>query len=131
MSHRNLSLAQHLKNGQLPMFMTAGEILKHTDLGDASVLSTTPVGQKKAQFRVDEEKSTLEYKLREAKVKEMGPHGPQMSLHEDIAKNGVKEPLLIYDRHRGQIPMLWNGHHRLASAKASRPNDFLPLEHIN
>jgi hypothetical protein len=48
-------------------------------------------------------------------------------MYESIKKIGVQEPVTIV--HRKRAPVLWEGHHRIASAMDVNPNMLIPVEH--
>jgi len=143
-SGRNLSLAQHLAAGQLPMFMTANEIKEHLTLHDVGYpdfpvplahqmdefkkYDRREVSDPKTEGQKTAETSMLSGKSHESKEWLDGEEG-DLSLDEDIAKNGVRTPMTVLSNRPGS-PMLYNGHHRLASMLEHRPNELINLEHL-
>lgn len=125
MSSRNLSLSQHLQAGQLPMFLTPREIVKHYDLGDVplyvpDVPHTKRLGDPKSPERIDAEETTLRKKNLEAE---------RSGLAADIEHHGVKEAVAIGYNSR-YAPMLEEGHHRVAAALDYHPDTPIPVNHI-
>ena len=118
MSTRNLSLAQHLAAGQLPMFMTAHEIMTHYQPHEE-------------EFQNGEDESALwKRKLKESKT--VGPKETK-SRYQRFKEEGVKNPIEIgfpayLDRGEGAI---YEGHHRVASMVKIDPNKLLPVEYKN
>ena len=124
MSNRNLSLAQHLAAGQLPMFMTGKEIQKHYQIGDYEhhVDDTTGRFETDKQVWDRKEKTAHSYNY-----KENGAHdfNPKESLAQDILKHGVKTPVQITEE--GKI---FEGHHRTAVMAKNNPKGLVPLQHL-
>jgi hypothetical protein len=118
MSNRNLSLQQHLDAGQLPMFMTGGEIQKHYQVGDYEHSH----GETDADVWKRKEESAHLYNYDE--VGRMVPVAQDKSLAADILKNGVKKPVAIHADGR-----LAEGHHRTAVMAKNNPNGLVPLSH--
>lgn len=112
MSARNLSLQQHLDAGQLPMFMTSTEIRNN--------------------FAVDEDKykpgdtddsNVWKRALKESKTKYPGE---KTSRYQEFKQNGVQTPIEL-GKVQGE-PMIYDGHHRIASMEKIDPNRLLPVE---
>lgn len=126
----NKRLAAELASGQLPMFLTPNEIRQHVTLGDAysefdnssdaKEYDRRSIGAPKTKLQADTEDRLLAQKASDNKIE---------GLDKSVASEGVKTPLTILSN-RSQSPMLWNGHHRLAAALDSRPDQLIPLEHI-
>lgn len=108
--------------GNRPMFMTASEIVRLSNLGDAGYRSEAPLERPKTERQKSREQNLLTKKLKESKTgTTLSSHskrehqdgwtiedGKEMrvselpSLHESIAKEGFK----------GSFPLLWNRHKR-------------------
>lgn len=112
---------------QLPMFMTARDIKETHEPNDRKPGEVSP-------------SRIWNRKLRESKdtkdtggIPIKGANGAyeQVSLHEHIARTGVSQAVSIQDPQgaAGQKPLVFDGHHRVASAADSRPNDLIPVVH--
>jgi len=111
MSHRNLSLVQHLQAGQLPMFMTAPEIKEHF----------TPHEDEYEQY---EEPHTLwERKLGESKET---PYKNGKSRYTVFKEEGVKNPVDL----RHDTAEIYNGHHRIASMEKIDPKRLMAVNFV-
>jgi len=119
MSSRNLSLAQHLKAGQLPMFLTGGEIQKHYKIGDYE----QHVGETKKEFWNRKEENAHRYTKNE--VGFPIPVSEDKSLAADILKHGVKKPVVLYPNKK-----IAEGHHRTAVMAKGNPKGLVPVEHL-
>jgi len=62
------TLKNDLVEGNRPMFMTAGEIVKHANLGDAGMRNETWIGDEKSPSQVNKEKYVMFKKLKESKT---------------------------------------------------------------
>lgn len=62
------TLKQELVEGNRPMFMTAGEVVKHANLSDAGFWNSTWVGDDKPESQVNKEKYVMSKKLKESKT---------------------------------------------------------------
>jgi len=62
------SLKQELVEGNRPMFMTAGEVVKNANLADAGMYNHTWLGDDKPESQVNKEKYVMEKKLKESKT---------------------------------------------------------------
>lgn len=145
---------QKLSQGNLPLFMTPTDIVKHVNLVDSGY-ERTGLGNKDLEQRLAEE-DTLNYKLQEAKKPHTvyNAHGEHTagdivldqdstsnnivyrdieentpSLYESLVSEGMKTPLSIDIDHRfGPRRMnLVNGHHRLAALRNLNPDQFLNI----
>ena len=124
MSNRNLSLAQHLAAGQLPMFMTGNEIKEHYKIGDYEhhISDTTKALETDVEVWDRKEKSAHKYNY-----KDNGAHdfNPKTSLAQDILKEGVKNPVEIHEDGR-----IAEGHHRIAVMAKNNPKGLIPIKHL-
>jgi hypothetical protein len=91
---------------QLSMFEEAGDLVRHTKLGDQNGGS----------------KSTLMHrKYRDAQ---------RSGLAESVARKGVQEPVrLEWSAAERRKPWLIDGHRRVASALAQGPHTLVPVTH--
>lgn len=62
------TLKKELVEGNRPMFMTAGEIVKHANLADAGMYNNTWLGDDKPESQVNKEKYVMSKKLKESKT---------------------------------------------------------------
>ena len=62
------TLGQELVEGNRPIFMTAGEVVKHANLGDAGMRNETWIGDSNPQTQVNKEKYVMSKKLKESKT---------------------------------------------------------------
>jgi hypothetical protein len=100
---------------QLPMFMSANEILNTHTLGDQDV--------EHHESRED----VLTRKLDEAYEDDHGLYDGDLA--SDIRKNGVEKPLDLYREADGEN-ILHDGHHRLAVQYDWNPDDVsIPVTH--
>jgi hypothetical protein len=103
-------LKQELVEGNRPMFMTAGEVVKHANLADAGMYNQNYIGDEKPQSQVNKEKYVMARKLKESKTGTLRNshtrkehqsgwaihNGEEVrssslpSLHENISKEGFK-----------------------------------------
>jgi hypothetical protein len=117
MSSKNLSLAQHLAGGQLPMFMSAKEIMTHYEPHEE-------------EYHSGEDTSQLwDRKLRESKET---PYKGSTRF-KTFKEEGVKHPIEIgfpayLDRGEGAI---YEGHHRVASMNKIDSNRMLPVSYLD
>ena len=132
------TLGQELVKGNRPMFMTAGEVVKHANLGDAGMRNETWIGDSKPQTQVNKEKYVMSKKLKESKTgtlrnshtrKEYQSgwaihNGEQVrssslpSLHENISQEGFK----------GSFPLL---EEKAALSKLGSNNRPITLRSLN
>ena len=124
MTYKNLSTA--LFHGQLPMFMTAGEIKKHYRPYEGDYLDpedTSHGGE-------ETESELWDRKLRQSSLDKPQFLVEGKTLRAHIKEHGVQEPVELdvrsadYPESRSQV---LSGHHRIASAAADRPNDLIPV----
>ena len=101
---------------QLSMFMKPGEIIdKHA----IHYYENTRAEKDMPEHEATD--ATWSRKLRESK---------KSGLFKDVKARGVQKPVEImhgdYDYPEGYV---YEGHHRIAAANATRPNDFIPVTH--
>lgn len=115
------NLGKELAEGNRPMFMTAGEIVKHINLNDSSQRHSTVFGEDKEAWLKDRDKTTLRRKLRQSRSSpDSKLHGA--GLHESIKNKGFKGRFTIVDYgHEGRF---FEGHHRLATQRNLNPKQF-------
>lgn len=135
MSRRNLSLAQHLATGQLPMFMTGKEIQEHINPwpGDRETRSTNepdPDEWSGKKQRPETNKELWERKYDESLTNEDSggaEHDKKYSnLAEDIAHRGFKAPRIPINFDSKEV---LGGHHRIAVGAEEHPDYLFPVEH--
>lgn len=119
----HLSLAQHLQNGQLPMFMTAAEIQQHY----------SPWG---GDVHDEETDSDVWNRKHDESISHMDDGGPVHdekydNLAHDIAHRGFENPVIpLQDKNtEGGTPQVLGGHHRIAVAANEHPDYMFPIEH--
>ena len=145
-----MPIQEALAKGNLPMFMTPTEIQQHLTLGDAQGVSNDyfnrPVDRSKETLSADDKRA--EAQLIERKADEAAKSGKEgitlfdsrdqidgpaegPSLYDDIAAEGVQSPVNVGHQNMGQGPVvsLLDGHHRVASAAETRPNDLIQVQH--
>jgi len=144
-------LGEEIRQGNLPMVMTAPEIIKHYDLGDAPY-PPSKTSEGKTTERRAEEKKLMARKLRESKTgAEYNSHYPKdpsnstPTLHESIANKGYvpdanpRENIRISagdfygmtgNMSNAQLPRVMDGHHRLAALRNLHPKQFLPINYF-
>jgi hypothetical protein len=116
---------------QLPMFMTANEIRHNYRALDLDREWDNLKGSEETDDEV------FARKLDESKKKERtGYHetGPEEygSLHDSIAELGVHNPVsLSLSSSQWVKPQVLGGHHRIASMQDTRPNDYMPVVHVD
>jgi hypothetical protein len=119
-AHDHLNRQQFV---QLPMLMMARELAHHYHPAD---------------LLADETPHDLWHaKIGEAMEDDSGHpvahrSSGQGSLYESIRTHGVIRPVAVQDPQsapRGEKPLLWNGHHRVAVAHHLNPRSLLPVEH--
>lgn len=121
---RNLSLQQHLDAGQLPMFMTGGEIQKHYKIGDYEHnVNRDGTDETDAEVWKRKEESAHLYNYDRLKGHNFSPAKGE-DLASDILKNGVHTPVAIHEDGR-----IAEGHHRTAVMAKHNPKGLIPLEH--
>jgi len=115
------NLGKELAEGNRPMFMTAGEIVKHISLNDSNTLVGVSYGEEKSPDLKSRDNNTLRKKLRQSKSStDSNAHGA--GLHESIKTQGFKGRFNITDYgHEGR---LFEGHHRLAAQRNLNPKQF-------
>jgi hypothetical protein len=137
MSARNLSLAQHLAAGQLPMFMTGKEIQTHLHPfhGDREGVATDKPDPEEwggKELRPETNKEVWERKYDESVTNaDMGgaEHGDKYSnLAQDIAHEGFKSPRIPVNLDRQEV---LGGHHRVAVGAEEHPNHLFPVVHYD
>lgn len=127
------NLSEALFHGQLPMFMTAGEIKKHyqPSFGDREET------EDENGWRAEHPTEVLDRKARESR--EYGSAELDGDYHstlaESIARRGVENPISLQFRATAikeniGRPQVLGGHHRVAIAAENHPNDLLPVEHF-
>jgi hypothetical protein len=122
------NLGKELAEGNRPMFMTAGEIVKHINLNDSSQRYGTVFGEDKEAWLKDRDQNTLRRKLRQSRSSaNSDTHGA--GLHESIKTQGFKGRFNIVDYgHEGR---LFEGHHRLAAQRNLNPKQFNSIIWVN
>ena len=115
------NLGKELAEGNRPMFMTAGEIVKHINLNDSSQRYGVNFGEDKSPDLKSRDKTTMRRKLRQSRSSaDSNVHGA--GLHESIKTQGFKGRFNIIDHgHEGR---LFEGHHRLAAQRNLNPKQF-------
>ena len=132
---RNLSLAQHLAAGQLPMFMTGKEIQEHIMPfpGDRQRVSTEekdPEEWRGRKRRPETNKELWDRKYDEA-LTHQDDDGAEHSdkydnLAHDIAHRGFKSPTIPINFDSKEV---LGGHHRVAVGAEEHPNHLFPVVH--
>jgi len=130
---------------QLPMFMSAREIMKtYRPLeGDREVVWPGERGKRSLYWHPQkvETSADLYERKRQESLDRSGSAGT-MSLYDDIADNGPENPVSL--QLKGAVepgtmesgpsmdrrPQVLGGHHRLAVMAAERPDDLMPVEHF-
>lgn len=128
-------LRDNIERGQLPMFMTPNEILatyKPANYDRKFNHFGTP-GDPAHDCIVDgcvpeTDDDMYERKLRESKRWYRRP------LPEDVAEHGVQKPVELVN-YRSNLTgtmkrFVGNGHHRIVSAHAVKPDTLIPVEHL-
>jgi len=115
------NLGKELAEGNRPMFMTAGEIVKHINLNDSSQRYGVNFGEDKSPDLKSRDKTTMRRKLRQSRSSaDSNAHGA--GLYESIKTQGFKGRFNIIDHgHEGR---LFEGHHRLAAQRNLNPKQF-------
>ncbi len=115
------NLGKELAEGNRPMFMTAGEIVKHVSLNDSNTRVGVTFGEEKSPDLKNRDSNTLRKKLRQSKSSaDSNAHGA--GLYESIKNQGFKGRFNITDYgHEGR---LFEGHHRLAAQRNINPKQF-------
>lgn len=115
------NLGKELAEGNRPMFMTAGEIVKHINLNDSSTRVGVAFGEEKSPDLKSRDSNTLRRKLRQSRSSaDSNAHGA--GLHESIKTQGFKGRFNIVDYgHEGRM---FEGHHRLAAQRNLNPKQF-------
>ena len=135
MSTRNLSLAQHLAAGQLPMFMTGKEIQQHIHPwpGDRREVATEEKdpeewGGRKLRFENNSEVWNRKYdEALTHKDDDGAQHSDEFNnLAEDIAHRGFKAPRIPINFDSKEV---LGGHHRIAVGAEEHPDYLFPVEH--
>lgn len=137
MSARNLSLAQHLAAGQLPMFMTGKEIQTHfkpfeNDRQGVATDKPDPEEWGGKELRPETNKEVWERKYDESVTNaDMGgaEHGDKYSnLAQDIAHEGFQAPRIPVNLSTGEV---LGGHHRVAVGAEEHHNYLFPVVHYD
>ena len=115
MSSRNLSLQQHLDAGQLPMFMTAGEIKQHYNVHEDEM----------EDHNVSSEEELWNKKSKESHMR----FGKPKSRYETFKKEGVQSPVEIGYSHNHPDGYIGEGHHRIASMEEIDSKRLMSVEH--
>lgn len=100
-----MSAQDNLSHRQLAMFMTARELYKLPMMDEPG------------------------YHSKEQMIKEKLEESKHSGLHEKIRKQGVQKPVKVFNDDDGQY--LWDGHHRVVSAKKINSNMLVPVEHFD
>lgn len=111
MSKEVLSVQQQLDAGQLPMFLTSNEIRGHFTVDD----------EKYEPGDIDDS-GVWKRALKESKTKYPGE---TTSRFQQFKKEGVQTPIEL--GRVGGEPMIYDGHHRIASMDKIDPNRLLPV----
>lgn len=130
-------LTKKLSQGQLPLpgMMTANEVAEHFNLGDSPKLDdldTALAGTPKSPRQKEADEEVLNIKLQDSKHSQSQGGGGTLSLYKDISKNGVQEPIQVWDNisaNYNRRPEIKNGHHRLAVARHLNPNQFVNFKY--
>lgn len=154
---RKDKLHEELSAGNRPMFMTAGEIVKHANLTDAGMRNNTWLPDKKDSYQLSSEKNMMAKKLTEAKTgTARNSHTPKRyqgeydrfgawkpsqeeSLHESIARQGLTSPIDLIENEASFSRLgsnkyetrhsinLYEGHHRVAAMRNINPKQFIAI----
>jgi hypothetical protein len=109
------------------MFMTAREIRQQYQAQD---IDREWTGQGDTKHDTDDE-------LFERKYEDAGLSSPfaPSSLKDSLLQHGVEKPILLQADHNRTgwhgKPEIINGHHRVAVMGVHRPDDLLPVEHVD
>lgn len=115
-------LRKELAEGNRPMFMTAGEIVKNINLNDSGPRTgNTRFGEDKPEYLKSLDRTTLRRKLRQSRSS-AGSDAHGAGLYESIKTQGFKGGFNITDY--GYGGRLFEGHHRLAVQKNLNPKQF-------
>jgi len=115
------NLGKELAEGNRPMFMTAGEIVKHVSLNDSNTRVGVTFGEEKSPDLKSRDNATLRKKLRQSRSSaDSNAHGA--GLHQSIKTQGFKGRFNITDY--GHEARLFEGHHRLAAQRNLNPKQF-------
>lgn len=109
---------------QFNQLMSAKDIVENVGLGEFN--SATKPGVPKSAAEKLDDRRILGERL-EASQDRNKAGNPLESLHDDIEKHGVKEPLHLYTGKDDKGFRLANGHHRLASQYAHDPDAEIPV----
>ena len=154
---RTDKLHEELSAGNRPMFMTAGEIIKHANLMDAGMRNNTWLPDKKDPEQLSSEKYVMAKKLTESKTgTARNSHTPKRyqgeydrygswrpsqeeSLHESILRQGLTSPIDLWENEaafsnigshkstRRYSINLHEGHHRVAAMRNINPKQFIAI----
>jgi hypothetical protein len=125
--------AQSKQWRQLPMFLSASEIQSQYDPLDGDRRWERKPGSR----GMEQETSAEMYARKLAESKKSRPF--QKSLHADIQKNGVENPVSLALDGEDQItgmptsrvkPQVLGGHHRVAVMADLNPHALIPVEHF-
>lgn len=113
-----MSASDHLQPEQLRMFMTPREIVE----GGRFAPSDKQYGESVGRM--------WQRKLKESQ-RPPTSRGHGAGLYDSIARSGVQSPVELYhgNPEEHDPDQVWDGHHRLASAYATRPDAHIPVEH--
>ena len=150
-------LGGELVAGNRPMFMTAGEIVKHANLSDAGMYNRTWIPERKDSYQLSKEKYVMAEKLKESKTgTASNSHTPKRyqgaydrfgswrpsqeeSLHESIARKGLTSPIDLIENEASFSTLgsnkytlrhsinLGEGHHRVAAMRNINPKQFIAI----
>ena len=128
---KNTALTRELASGQLPMFMTAEEIKDNYVLGDVGLNELGSHDKLKSYDRrtVGTPKTPDEALAEDDLLKQKGDDSVTAGIDASVKDHGIDTPLKILSN-RSSGPMLYDGHHRLASMLRHRPTELIPLEHV-
>ena len=103
---------EHLNARQLRMFIPAHELMGFTPSEDRS------------ESEYSEAYGLLERKRRDNTQALKGE-----PLIKSVAKEGVREPVMIHQMGTGES-VIWNGHHRIVAAYDTDPNMEVPVTNL-
>lgn len=107
-------------------YMKAKDIAEHVNLDEAVHSEPSVPGKPKSEKQKSSEREMLSRKLTQNQSD--ATPGRLNSFHDDIEKNGIKEPLRIFTGPNNKGLNLVNGNHRLASQLAHDPEADVPVE---
>lgn len=115
-----------VRSVQPPLFVMPHEMVHHASLGDLG-FDDSEVDSHGVPLEDRNPHDTNE-DLMERKF--YSPHPHSESVPGSVEKHGIKEPLSVTIQPTGALH-LNDGHHRLAAAYHTRPNDILPIDWEN